>query len=80
MSSVLAEEAISRGYSIESLENGIKKCRENVAMLEQAADRERDTIKEYRIMIDALATAADQKKAAQDGVHVEVAREDGESG
>jgi hypothetical protein len=37
-----------------ALKAGIEKCRINITTFEQAIEKERDTIKEYRIMIDAI--------------------------
>lgn len=59
-------------YSIEGLLEGIKNCKRNISVLETAIDSENNTIKEYRIMIDALETAAEKEAAAKAGVHVEV--------
>lgn len=73
--SVLAQEAVERGYSIESLENGITKSRENIKMYEDLIDRERNQIKEYRLMIDALERAEREKAEALASVRVEVVRE-----
>ena len=42
------------GYSIESLERGIEACKKNIKTFEDAIDKERDTIKEYRQMIDVI--------------------------
>ena len=41
-------------YNIDSLEKGIDQCKVSIKSLEDAADRERATIKEYRDMIDTL--------------------------
>lgn len=59
-------------YSIEGLENGVEGCRKNIAVLETAIEKERNTIKEYRIMIDDLETATKLKKNAEDNVHLEL--------
>ncbi len=42
------------GYSVESLKEGIEKCKVNIIIFEEAQDRERDTIKEYRFMIETI--------------------------
>lgn len=73
--SVLAQEAVERGYSIESLENGIIKSRENIKMYEDLIDHERNQIKEYRLMIDALERAEREKAEALANVRIEVVRE-----
>lgn len=59
-------------YSVEGLTEGIKNCRRNIIVLKEAIAKEHNTIKEYRIMIDSLETAAKKKAAAEAGVHVEV--------
>jgi len=38
-------------FSVESLDNGIAACNKNIKTFEDAIDRERTTIKEYRDMI-----------------------------
>lgn len=73
--SVLAQEAVERGYSIESLENGIIKSRENIKMYEDLIDHERNQIKEYRLMIDALERAEREKAEALANVRIDVVRE-----
>jgi hypothetical protein len=73
--SVLAQEAVERGYSIESLENGIIKSRENIKMYEDLIDHERNQIKEYRLMIDALERAEREKAEALANVRIDVLRE-----
>lgn len=45
---------IEAGYSIESLERGIEACKKNISTFEDAIDKERNTIKEYRRMMDVL--------------------------
>jgi hypothetical protein len=62
-------------YSIEGLENGIEGCRKNIQVLEAAIDKERQTIKEYRVMMDDIEFAADLKTKAEEGVNIEVVRE-----
>lgn len=64
-------------YSIEGLENGIEGCKKNIKVLEGAIDKERNTIKEYRIMIDDIETADRKKKEAEDNVHIEIVKDDG---
>lgn len=59
-------------YSVEGLEEGIRNARRNIEVLETAIERERQTIKEYRIMIDDLERAAQLKAAAEQNVSVEV--------
>lgn len=52
-------------YSVEGLEHGITRCRTNIEGLEKAIDTERNTIKNYRFMLDEIATAERQKEAAE---------------
>lgn len=59
-------------YSVDGLENGIVQAKKNIALLEDAIERERNTIKEYRIMIDDLEQAKKAKKEAQSNVTIEV--------
>ena len=41
-------------YDIQALKAGIEKCKVNIQTFEDAIERERRTITEYRIMIDAI--------------------------
>ena len=59
-------------YSKDGLEHGIKMCRKNIKVLEDAIEKERDTIKEYRIMIDDLEKAGALAKEAAANIHIEV--------
>lgn len=59
-------------YTIEGLEHGIERCKVNIASLEKGIEKERNTIKDYRIMIDDIEQAAKQKKEAQENVHLEI--------
>lgn len=59
-------------FSVENLERGIEHARKNIRVLEDAIERERQTIKEYRIMIDDIEFAEKQKKAAEEGISIEV--------
>jgi hypothetical protein len=43
-------------YSVEGLERGIEACKKNIKTFEDAIDKERATIKEYRKMIDVIET------------------------
>jgi hypothetical protein len=63
-------------YSVEGLENGIERCRHNITVLEDAIDKERQTIKEYRIMMDDIERAERLKAEAEEGITVEVVRDD----
>lgn len=60
-------------YSVPGLEEGIVNAKRNIKSLEEAIDRERNTIKEYRIMIDDIETADRLKKEAEANINVEVA-------
>jgi len=46
------------GFSVESLENGILACKKNIKTFEDAIDRERETIKEYHVMIETIEEKA----------------------
>lgn len=41
-------------FSTESLTNGIEACKKNILTFEEAIQKERDTIKEYFVMIEAV--------------------------
>jgi len=43
---------MEKGYSIESLKNGIVACEKNIETFEQAIKTERETIKDYQFMIE----------------------------
>jgi len=61
-------------YSTESLEAGILQCRNSIAALEAAADKERETIKSYRKMIDDIH---EQKRINEEmAARIEVVRDD----
>ena len=65
-------------YSIEGLEHGIERCDVNIKALEDAIEKERQTKKDYRVMIDNLEKA-DRKMAhakANMKVSVEIAEGD----
>lgn len=42
------------GYSVESLEAGIEAAKKNIKVFEDASDKERSTITEYRDMIETI--------------------------
>lgn len=54
------------GFSVESLDNGIVACKKNIKTFEDAIDRERDTIKEYRDMIEVIEKKARTAKAIEE--------------
>lgn len=63
-------------YNIDSLEAGIDQCKVSIKALEDAADRERETIKEYRGMIDTLQERERiDAEVAKMGDRIEVVRE-----
>lgn len=59
-------------YSVDGLEHGIERCRINIDTLEKAIDTERNTIKNYRFMLDEIATAERQKAAADKGLTIDM--------
>lgn len=63
-------------YTLKGLENGIVGCKKNIAALESAIEKERNTIKEYRIMMDSIEESDRRLKEAEAGVHVEMASGD----
>lgn len=62
-------------FSIEGLEEGIVNAKRNIKVLEEAIDRERNTIKEYRIMMDDIEEADRLKQEAESNVHIEVIKD-----
>ena len=65
-------------HSIEGLENGIVNAKANIKVLEDAIDRERNTIKEYRVMIDSIEYSDRMVAEANANVHVEIVRDESE--
>lgn len=65
-------------YSIEGLEHGIERCDVNIKLLEVAVEKERQTKKDYRIMIDNLEKAERKMEHAKANmkVSVEIVQED----
>lgn len=55
------------GYSVESLYNGIQSCRVNIKTFEDAIERERKTIANYKWMIDKLEEKKENAIAAEAG-------------
>ena len=53
------------GYSIEGLTHGIERCKVNITSLEDAIKKERNTMKEYKIMIDDLKRAKTEHAEAK---------------
>ncbi len=65
-------------YSVESLENGILACNKNIKIFEDAIEKERNTIKEYRIMMDTVQKNERQAKMREEmtaNIQVEVIRD-----
>ena len=65
-------------YSIEGLEHGIERCDVNIKSLEEAIEKERQTKKDYRVMIDNKEKADREMAHAKANmkVSVEVIEED----
>lgn len=59
-------------YSIEGLQEGIKNCKRNIKVLEEATEKERKTIADYRIMIDEIEEQERVKEHVAANVHVEI--------
>jgi hypothetical protein len=57
-----------------ALELGIEKCQDNIKIFEEAIEKERNTIKEYRIMIEQLAHKRHVMEVAEKGIRVRVER------
>ena len=67
------------GFSVESLENGIVACNKNIKTFEDAINKERNTIKEYRIMIDTIERKEREHKKMEEirsKMKVEIVRDD----
>jgi hypothetical protein len=65
-------------FSIESLERGIIACKKNIKTFEDAIDKERNTIKEYREMIETIGRKEREHKKMEKikaNLKVEVVRE-----
>jgi len=54
-------------YDTRSLEEGIKRCQQNIKSLEQAISQERTTIANYRQMIEVL----ERKKQLEEGITID---------
>lgn len=59
------------GYSIAGLTHGIERAEHNIGVLQEAIEKERQTIADYKIMIDDLEKAEAKKAEAEAGVTVE---------
>ena len=58
-------------YNVEGLERGIEACKKNIKTFEDAIDKERDTIKEYRKMIGVI----EAKEAASKPIRLELSND-----
>jgi hypothetical protein len=64
------------GFSVESLDNGIEASKKNILVFEDAIDKERNTIKEYREMIDIIERKKREAKIRKEmSSQVEVVRD-----
>lgn len=65
-----------QGYSVEGLQHGIERCKVNIEQLEDAIKKERNTIKEYKLMINDVQQAKkDHAEAKRLSRTVDVGRE-----
>ncbi len=65
------------GFSVESLERGIESCKKNIQTFEDAIDKERNTIKEYRDMMETIERKEREAKIREEmSSHIEVVRDD----
>ena len=64
-------------YSIEGLKHGIEQAKRNIETFEKAIAGERQTIKEYRLMIDDLKKKQKLMEEAKVAT-IEVVRDDGQ--
>jgi hypothetical protein len=64
------------GFSVESLDNGIESCKKNILIFEEAIEKERNTIKEYRDMMETIGEQERMAKVREKmGANVEVVRD-----
>lgn len=61
-------------YTVEGLRHGISQAKQHIKVLEEAIEKERRTIADYKIMIDSIEAADRKKKAAEKGVRIEVVK------
>lgn len=59
-------------FDPKALEAGIEKCKVNIAIFEEAIEKERATIKEYRQMADDIERKEREAAIAASRVHIEV--------
>jgi len=60
-----------KGFSIDTLEAGIKKCDENIVIFEEAIKKERATQEDYRQMIKDAERMEDKRNVVDNGVKIE---------
>lgn len=60
--------------NVQSLEAGIERCKLNIKVFEEAIDKERETMKDYRAKIDYLLEK--EQKLARSAVAVEVVHDE----
>ena len=63
-------------YEKSGLLEGVQNCKRNIKVLEKAIEDERNTIKEYRVMIEDIDRAEAKMAEAKAGVHIEVVNDD----
>lgn len=63
-------------YSTEALEEGIKKCQDNIKIFEEAIQKERNTMNDYQGMINVLHS---KKRLAESGGVVKIEAEHGDN-
>jgi prefoldin subunit 5 len=67
---------MSNGFSVESLDRGIESCKKNIKTFEDAIDKERNTIKDYRHMIETIERKEREAKIREEmSSHIEVVRD-----
>jgi len=65
------------GFSVESLTNGIESCKKNILVFEEAIEKERNTIKDYRNMMDTVEENKRMAKVRENmSQRIEVEREE----
>ena len=62
-------------YEKDGLLEGVQNCKRNIKVLEKAIADERNTIKEYRLMIDSIEQAEVKQAEALAGIHIEVSND-----
>lgn len=57
-------------FNVEALERGIEKIKKNILVLEDAIDKERSRIKEYRGMIETIERKEKEKVLASQSIKI----------